>query len=471
MKNFTLAFEADACVSEPTVAKETMDGCEPTVANETMDDYETSESVEDAALVLQESAAEGDALIDVSDEASQIAQTLDNMSQGMADANETEGGITPAVASALNAAVEHFTRRLGAPPRRIIPALEAFGGTQSRHASTSVALEGLKDMVKRILTAIVAAFKRMMEWITGFFRDFQVSTKRLIARAKAVSAAADKIDSKSGSGAVVLTASKSEVFIKHLLVDGLPVKAPEFTSLFTKLMTESGAELKTLHEGLSSFSNKSRELITLVSTPGGTEVGPVNLKITGVLVDVSKAIIKATDDYNSSSNDTISLPEGTQLIEYRLPFGSVSKFCILPQQNLEPTKVLAALNGFKMFIGSTTDAKEPAASSADVQCLDSQQIKAIAKSVIDNMSSNLIEKKAIETLNKISKDFDELNKYFTTAENLSPVSETVARVSSCLSKVVGVYGTSFIANSLRYEAAMSKSALDYAAASLKVTSA
>jgi 23S rRNA pseudoU1915 N3-methylase RlmH len=248
MKNFLPAME-DLQLGEP----------------ESSSDFSEA-SVENAALALQESTAEGEALVSSTDEATQVATTLDAIQGHMVEANATDNGISPPVANVLNAAVEHFCTRLGAPSRRIIPAMECFGGTQSRQKATSLAIEGLKEMASKIWAAIVAAFKRMMDWLVGFFQNFQLSSKHLLARAEKLDTEAKKNTGDKKAEDAMIEQSKAESFIKHLLVDGKPAKAAEFTTLFTKLMDESKAELKTLYAGASSFSSASGEIMTTLHT-------------------------------------------------------------------------------------------------------------------------------------------------------------------------------------------------------------
>ena len=82
------------------------------------------------------------------DQASADADTLERIAD-TAEAAEAEGGLDPVAAEIAEVAVESIYARLGVQ-RSSYPALESFSGKTGRKRATQLAIEDIKETVKKV---------------------------------------------------------------------------------------------------------------------------------------------------------------------------------------------------------------------------------------------------------------------------------------------------------------------------------
>ena len=82
-------------------------------------------------------------------------------------------------------AVESIYARLGVQ-RSSYPALESFSGKTGRKRATQLAIEDIKETVKKIWAAVVNAFQKIIDFVKNFFGKLFDGNRKLLARINAL---------------------------------------------------------------------------------------------------------------------------------------------------------------------------------------------------------------------------------------------------------------------------------------------
>ena len=114
------------------------------------------------------------------EQASADADTLGRIAD-TAEAAEADGGLDPVAAEVAEIAVEAIYARLGIK-RSSYPALESFSGRSGRVRATRIAVEDIKETVKKIWAAVVVAFQKMIDFVKNFFAKIFDANRKLLAR-------------------------------------------------------------------------------------------------------------------------------------------------------------------------------------------------------------------------------------------------------------------------------------------------
>lgn len=132
-------------------------------------------------------AAQGDELIDINqidnqgndiddllediNDNSNVVATLESIANIL---SQSKDGLTPNNAKPLNTAIEHLLRYIDQNPK-VLPAMEAFGGTKTKLQATMESIEKIKEVAGAIWKKIVETIKLLIQKIKNFF--FGVETK------------------------------------------------------------------------------------------------------------------------------------------------------------------------------------------------------------------------------------------------------------------------------------------------------
>ena len=142
-----------------------------------------ADSAETSLLETAEAGAEVTGTLDDIESAQADGDSLGAIAETM-EATEETGGLDPVAAEVAEVAVESICNRLGVTRRKY--ALESFSSKDKRVAATRYAVEEIKDVLKRIWDAIVAAFGKVKEFLKNFFKALFDSNEKLAQRADAL---------------------------------------------------------------------------------------------------------------------------------------------------------------------------------------------------------------------------------------------------------------------------------------------
>jgi hypothetical protein len=126
----------------------------------------------------------------------QDADQLERHVEVLEDA-EGEGGASAEVVEATEIAVEAICNRLGIY-KTGIPALESFSTKSGRARNTRIAIEGIKDTIKRIWEAVKAAFRKMVDYVKNFFKKIFDVNERMLARINKLREKARNVEGTKG---------------------------------------------------------------------------------------------------------------------------------------------------------------------------------------------------------------------------------------------------------------------------------
>ena len=143
-----------------------------------------ADSAETSLLETTEAGAEVTGTLDDIESATADADSLGAIAETMESTEET-GGLDPVAAQVAEVAVESICTRLGVQRRKPY-AMESFGDKSRRVGATRYAVEEIKDVLKRVWDAIIAAFGKVKEFLKNFFKALFDSNEKLAQRADAL---------------------------------------------------------------------------------------------------------------------------------------------------------------------------------------------------------------------------------------------------------------------------------------------
>lgn len=155
-----------------------------TVDETPVEEVMAADSAETSLVEAADAGAAVDSEVAQIESAQADSETLVEIADTL-EASEETGGLDPVAAELTEVAIESIYNRLGIV-RKEKPALEAFADKKTRVGATRIAVEGIKESVKKIWDAIVAAFTRVAEWIKNFVKAIFDANDRLLQRIDAL---------------------------------------------------------------------------------------------------------------------------------------------------------------------------------------------------------------------------------------------------------------------------------------------
>ena len=163
-----------------------VEGGETAGAPEELATLPEAEISEGAGEIEQRSTAIEDAETD--------AETLGDVQDVMADSVETGEGLSRVAAEMAEVVVESICARLGITTK-VMPSMESFGSTNSRKASTMLAMEGVGEQIARVWQAIKDAIIKLWNKIVAFVKKI---TNGNLALEKAAKGLKDRVAKLKG---------------------------------------------------------------------------------------------------------------------------------------------------------------------------------------------------------------------------------------------------------------------------------
>lgn len=262
MEEAELEAQEAAAAAEPIVDAEV--AADEHVAEGTAAETEAVAEVEAA----QAEVVETDAALD---QAGETAEVIEEVRDNVAEAAETEGGMSEPEARAIEVAVEHMLVHLGASKEKAktFPAMEGFKNKATRLEATRVALEGLGEKIKALWQAIINNVQKVWDMVVAFVKALLNGTKFVEARANIIKKMASrKKDAKAGSVKVGKWGSKIVVGGKipnaAELVKGVQAlsKHPAINFEYGAAATEANAAISAMLDqvGKAGGDDKAAEL-------------------------------------------------------------------------------------------------------------------------------------------------------------------------------------------------------------------
>lgn len=157
---------------------------------------DNAESVETDLAEVTESEAEGDDQEAQIEDGADVSEALEEYKVALESAIST-GGLDRNGGALLHIGLSNLYNRAGiSQNHRATISQESFGQTSSKLNATHIALEDIKEQIKKIWDAIVKAVKKVIDWVKEHFNKIFGTAEKLQKRAKAL---ADKVGSITGT--------------------------------------------------------------------------------------------------------------------------------------------------------------------------------------------------------------------------------------------------------------------------------
>jgi hypothetical protein len=194
--------------------------------------------------------AEHDAL---TDEAVDTAEALESIRDDLKAALE-HGGLEQGGAAVLRTSLGHLYKRTGLKTARVTPALESFGSISRREDATKIALEEVKEQLKKIWDTIVAAIKKAIEWVKSFWKKLWDNTEPMMKRAEELKAAASKVEGEASEKVIKNSGMAKALHIQGKVPEGAE-GAARMVEVAKKVFSDYGTWTKGIEDATKDLAN------------------------------------------------------------------------------------------------------------------------------------------------------------------------------------------------------------------------
>lgn len=401
---------------------------------------EGAENLETELLEVQESAEEGTTEEADLAEAADTAEALESIVISL-EACAANGGLSREAAQALGTAVDHMTSRVGISKKAIV-SLESFGGTSSRVGATRVAMEEIKDQIKKIWEAIVNALKKAVAWVADHFNKVFGAAEKLQKRAEAISKAADGVTGKAENAKIT-----NAGLVKALHVSG---STDNIVASIKKVAEVAKAELDT---GANETIKSAEAQVEAIEDPVA--------KADSFAVKAEKSNVGENEGF-SSAGEGMGWVRGEELP------GGLALVTRAPQADAKGLDGIRAASRTRTAIQAfNPKAKDP--SKEDLKTLAVADVMAVAESVkvigAEVQAFRKTQKKLEEVLKKAVSAAEKAGKEAEKEEDKTK-KEALKTVAGLASSLPGNVVSKFTGVS-QYGLKVGKAALDYCELSLK----
>jgi phiKZ-like phage internal head proteins len=432
--------EAAVVVAEPEE--------KPAVSAEDLAVIETDGEAAEADIEEAEEVAQATDEIGEEIETVEQAQTALEAIAEVMDIARQNGGLDRNGARLATISVNHIYQSIGVKRPLAVPAMESFDTVGARATATSIAMEDIKEQLKKIWEMIVAGVKQAAEWITQFVTKIFSANARLKSRAEKLVEA-----TKSLEGNPKQTSVGSAAMAKALAMgSGASKNVATDLGKINQFTTEA-AWKKTVQtmKDVESALEKEYDRVFDAAAKGTDQAGEFE-GVRKLIQDIAGHGLKA---YTGNPDDigAPAAPEGTDLFASPVFLGNAAVWAHVPS-------TVDAISKFRSGVAMReTDVKD----GATLVTLNAAQIKAVAEEVL-----------AFVVLAEGYKDIQESVKSLTAwyAKKLSGVTQITNMTDGVRSYLNAIKGVRMLIKGIHQPAMQiavkaNSAALDYAAASLK----
>lgn len=310
-------------------------------------DLDVADTAPAAAAAMDEvndDVDESEDLTAAIEEATDSADALQDITDTMEESVEEGEGVDPKAAEIAEIAVEFIAARAGVRHRSTFPAIESFGSSSSRVSATRVAVEGVKETIKKIWETIKAAIKRLWDKIKQFFLGITKNSKKLTEHLEALKKRVQ--DLPAGAKPIESKLDNSS------LAEKLSIKGKADMSTAKKLLEHAnklpGATGKIVDEMNKNIQRtvEVAETIIKASNPDDetTKLAELKAEIHKGTVGAFSGLAVSTGDFEDAKADTKTKAAKGEKAEIS-GFGPfvggmviVSKYELVAQEGPAPTK-------------------------------------------------------------------------------------------------------------------------------------
>lgn len=284
---------------------------------------DNAESVETELAEVTDSEADGADQEAQVDDAADVSEALEQYQAALESAVAT-GGLDRNGGALLQIGLDNLYNRAGiSTNKRAQLSQESFGQHSSKLGATTIALEDIKEQIKKIWDSIVKAVKRIVAWVKEHFNKVFGTAEKLQKRAKAL---AEKVGSITGAPKEKTLENERLVKALHIGnnppanlaagLDGVKAVADEVFGAISESLAEGGElALKVLEsdhkDGVASIKKPAMKTngMTEVTDPEGKGFGNPGdgMKVwAGKELPGGKALIMRGNAADASGEDAVS---------------------------------------------------------------------------------------------------------------------------------------------------------------------
>lgn len=405
------------------------------------------QQAEDAIAEATQQQVEIEQTQQAMDETEEVIQEAEEERQVL-EQSQAQGGIEPVAMEALQRAVKRFEKRTGVACSVKSMGLEAFASKTTRAQATKVAMEaGVVEYIKKLIKMLMDAVAAVWEKVKAFVEKIIVGAERLADRARKIESAAKAAQGKTAPADAKVTSSGVLAYARK---DNEAVEGSDFQKLYVEQTAEAFGTRKLVKQGLDEMiAGKVFEPVLDAAKKADNKE------------EVLKAILKSYEGAKEGKkeNGLVTVAAGPRLL------GDFQMTTVILDKAATWEQVDKGYSQLKSQIALAEGAKETVAKEIDP--LTPEQAKAVAYQAAGHMDSykdlrgeqNKIDaemKKMLAEAKKLEKEKD------APADQLRVATGFVRNYVSAIMSTVVAFRS--------YDVNLTKAALDYAAASVKLAS-
>lgn len=217
---------------------------------------DTSDSAEEDVARMNEAEAEVAEKDREAEEASEVVEGLEALRE-FVSSTRRNGGMSRQTAAAVGIAFESLRSRMnGIEAGAVLPALESFGNDSGRLRGTTMAMEGIGDLIKKAWSKFIELVKSVYRSVVNFFQRLFSATANLKARG-------ERLLKFKVSGKPKEDSFKTKGVAKKLVVGTSVTMNPENAlKILLDQLEEYKAKIKESIESLEKAAKNPLEAIT-----------------------------------------------------------------------------------------------------------------------------------------------------------------------------------------------------------------
>lgn len=207
------------------------------------------QQAEDAIAEATQQQVEIEQTQQAMDETEEVIQEAEEERQVL-EQSQAQGGAEPVAMEALQRAVKRFEKRTGVACSVKSMGLESFASKTTRLQQTKVAMEGAVDYIKKLIKMLMDAVAAVWEKVKGFVEKIMVGAERLAKRAKQVEDAAKAAQGKTAPADAKVTSGS---VLAYARINDKAVEGAEFAKAFIAQTAATFGVRKRREESLAEF--------------------------------------------------------------------------------------------------------------------------------------------------------------------------------------------------------------------------
>lgn len=347
---------------------------------------EGAETAETEFLEAAKTEGEVAALEEQIEEGLDANSALDQLAQTVERANEN-GGLDPVAADLLNQALEHLYDRVGIPTRanggvQHVPSLESFGGTSSRIDAGQIALEDIKENMRRIGSAVAKTLRVLIEKVRAYITQLLDATERNKARIEKTRAAVENYAPTNN----VTTVENARVASQLSVGTSVPTNLAQALSEVEKLGNY------IFNGNLAMTTEVGKKYLALLKLAPNLEFDVLMTRVGELAPDM----IKLAAENQSPLVQDVTIADGLTTGYSPVLLGNKRFVSVFPSEMDDPQAFTRNIAKTRLSI-ETVEGGAP----AELKVLNSQQMKQVLDvvgKITDNVLSFRAKQKAIDDL-------------------------------------------------------------------------